>query len=205
MKRILGCSLLLAAVISAQTNPRIGKWKLKSDAPPPAINIMTYEPYGSGGMKVTVHAVNAQGRVSEWTYNTMFDGKDERVSGDTRTETTAFSNRHPLWLLAKKELRLQQLAFVVAGLYFPGSLSILSLSRLSHEQSAVFDVLTTFYTWLRLRQPWISPNPPPSHMLSDAGQVECRQVPGVLKRKLRARHAVECSMLARHLRRDERI
>jgi len=89
MKRILACSLLLAAVISAQANPRVGKWKLKSDAPPPAINIMTYEPYGNGGMKVTVHAVNAQGRVSEWTYNTMFDGRDERVSGDTRTETTA--------------------------------------------------------------------------------------------------------------------
>ena len=89
MKRILGCSLLLAAVVSAQANPRIGKWKLKSDAPPPAINIMTYEPYGSGGMKVTVHAVNAQGRVSEWTYDTMFDGKDEPVTGDTRTETTA--------------------------------------------------------------------------------------------------------------------
>jgi len=89
MKRILACSILVAAVISAQANPRIGKWKLKSDAPPPAINIMTYEPYGNGGMKVTVHAVNAQGRVSEWTYNTMFDGKDQRVSGDTRTETTA--------------------------------------------------------------------------------------------------------------------
>ncbi len=89
-KRTLVCSLLLvAAVISAQTNPRIGRWKLKSDAPLPAINIMTYEPYGSGGMKVTVHAVNAQGRVSEWTYNTMFDGKDESVRGDTRTETTA--------------------------------------------------------------------------------------------------------------------
>jgi hypothetical protein len=83
-------SLCAAAVASAQhANPRIGTWKLKSDAPPPAINIMTYEPYGNGGMKVTVHAVNAQGRVSEWTYNTMFDGKDERVSGDTRTETTA--------------------------------------------------------------------------------------------------------------------
>jgi hypothetical protein len=89
MKRIIACSILVAAVISAQANPRIGKWKLKSDAPPPAINIMTYEPYGNGGMKVTVHAVNAQGRVSEWTYNTMFDGKDQRVSGDTRTETTA--------------------------------------------------------------------------------------------------------------------
>src|SRR5919204_3993718 len=88
--RTLLLSLLLTALVSAQqSNPRIGKWKLKSDAPPPAINIMTYEPYGNGGMKVTVHAVNAQGRVSEWTYNTMFDGKDEPVHGDTRTETTA--------------------------------------------------------------------------------------------------------------------
>src|SRR2546423_9203694 len=87
MKRILGCSLLLAAVVSAQTNPRIGKWKLKSDAPAPATNIMTYEAYGSGGMKVTVHAVNAQGSDSGWTDNTMFDCKEERVTGHTRTET----------------------------------------------------------------------------------------------------------------------
>jgi len=66
----------------------------------------------------------------------------------TRTETTAFRNRHPLWLLATKELRLQQLAFVVAGLYVLGSLGVVSLSRLTPQQSAVFDVLTTFYALL---------------------------------------------------------
>jgi hypothetical protein len=83
-------AVVLASIVFAQTgNPRIGKWKLKSDAPPPALNIMTYEPYGNGGMKVTVEATNAQGRKSTWTYNTMFDGKDEPVTGDTRTETTA--------------------------------------------------------------------------------------------------------------------
>jgi hypothetical protein len=78
----------LAALVSAQAaNPRIGKWKLKQE--PPALNIMTYEPFGNGGMKVTVESTNAQGRTSKWTYTTMFDGKDEPVSGDTRTETTA--------------------------------------------------------------------------------------------------------------------
>ena len=79
-----------AALDSAQAaNPRLGQWKLKQDAPPPALNIMTYEPLDGGGMKVTVESTNGQGRKSTWTYNTMFDGKDMPVSGDTRTETTA--------------------------------------------------------------------------------------------------------------------
>ena len=84
---VVVCSLSLVTAQAA--NPRIGKWKLKQDAPPPALNIMTYEPYGNGGMKVTVESTNREGRKSTWTYNTMFDGKDEPVSGDTRTETTA--------------------------------------------------------------------------------------------------------------------
>ena len=79
-----------AALASAQAaNPRLGKWKLKQDAPPPALNIMTYEPFGNGGMKVTVESTNREGRKSTWTYNTTFDGKDMPVSGDTRTETSA--------------------------------------------------------------------------------------------------------------------
>ena len=82
--------IVLACSVAAQpANPRIGKWKLKQDAPPPALNIMTYEPFGQGGMKVTVDSTNRDGRKATWTYNTMFDGKDMPVSGDTRTETTA--------------------------------------------------------------------------------------------------------------------
>ena len=77
-----------AALASAQSaNPRIGKWKLKQE--PPALNIMTYEPWGNGGMKVTVESTNKDGRKATWTYNTMFDNKDMPVSGDTRTETTS--------------------------------------------------------------------------------------------------------------------
>ena len=82
-------AISIAAASAQNANPRIGKWKLKQDAPPPALNIMTYEPYGAGGMKVTVESTNREGRKATWTYVTNFDGKDEPVSGDTRTETTA--------------------------------------------------------------------------------------------------------------------
>ena len=85
----LAVTFVVTALVAAQTNPRFGKWKLKQEAPPPALNIMTYEPYGNGGMKVTVESTNGEGRTAKWTYVTMFDGKDEPVSGDTRTETTA--------------------------------------------------------------------------------------------------------------------
>ena len=32
----------------------------------PSSNIMTYEPHGAKGMKVTIDAVNAQGEKSQW-------------------------------------------------------------------------------------------------------------------------------------------
>jgi len=86
MKRIdaaIICSsvaALIVTVLAAQSpNPRIGKWKLKQE--PPAINIMTYEPAGDGGMKVTVESKNAQGREQKWTYITMLDGRDVPISG----------------------------------------------------------------------------------------------------------------------------
>jgi len=47
---------------SAQgSNPRYGRWKLKSDAASPSSNIMTYEPFGGKGMKITIDAVNGDG------------------------------------------------------------------------------------------------------------------------------------------------
>lgn len=95
----LGTILTLAMVASVaaaqekgmgpKENPRFGKWKLKSDAPPPALNIMTYEPYGDGGMKITVEATNGEGVKRTWSYVTLFDGKYRPVSGDTNTDETA--------------------------------------------------------------------------------------------------------------------
>lgn len=81
---------LLGHALSAQTpNPRMGKWKLKSDAPPPSSNVMTYEPHNGTGMKVTIDAVNREGNKSQWYYTTMFDGKDEPVTGNPGSDTAA--------------------------------------------------------------------------------------------------------------------
>ena len=86
----LAVMILLAGSLSAQTqNPRFGKWKLKSDAPPPSSNIMTYEPHGAKGMKVTVESINAKGETSQWSYTTEFDGTDMPVTGNTSTTHTS--------------------------------------------------------------------------------------------------------------------
>lgn len=83
MAATLALILLFVSGASAQnTNPRFGKWKLKSEAPPPARNIMTYEPFGEKGMKVTVDSVNGKGEQSQWWYVTEFDGKDMPVTGN---------------------------------------------------------------------------------------------------------------------------
>ena len=65
----------------AASNPRFGVWELESDAEPPTRNVMTYEPWGDGGMKITVAATNSQGETSEWGYVTMFDGVFHEVEG----------------------------------------------------------------------------------------------------------------------------
>jgi len=86
-KSILAVFLLVAAFTQAQSNPRFGKWKLKSDAPAPQSNIMTYEPYGNGGMKITIDTVSREGVKSQWYYTTMFDGKDEPLTGNPGTDS----------------------------------------------------------------------------------------------------------------------
>ena len=82
--------MIAGAGAAQQANPRIGKWKLKQE--PPAVNIMTYEPAGQG-MKVTVDAVNASGQKTHWTYTTMFDGKDESITGNPNADTAAVTKK----------------------------------------------------------------------------------------------------------------
>jgi hypothetical protein len=80
---VLFAIFVIAGSASAQaTNPRLGKWKLKSTNPPPASNVMTYEKSGEGGMKITIDAVNKDGVKSQWSYTTNFDGKDEPITGN---------------------------------------------------------------------------------------------------------------------------
>ena len=65
-KILLGVVLCAAVACAADPNPRFGKWKLKSDAPAPQSNVMTYEPYGDHGMKITINQVNREGAKSQW-------------------------------------------------------------------------------------------------------------------------------------------
>lgn len=78
-----------AADLSAQqAGPaRYGVWRMRSDAPPPASNVMTYEPWGDGGMRVTVEAVSARGENTKWGYVTGFDGVFRPVTGQENSET----------------------------------------------------------------------------------------------------------------------
>lgn len=85
---VLAASVVGAASVSAQ-NPadRFGEWKMDSDNPPPYVNIMTYEPWGDGGMSITVAATNSRGQDSEWGYNTLFDGEFRPVWGQENART----------------------------------------------------------------------------------------------------------------------
>ncbi|MDH3208253.1 MAG: hypothetical protein OEO79_16755 [Gemmatimonadota bacterium] len=85
----LAVAISAAADLTAQGDPgeRFGQWKMDSDRPPPYVNIMTYEPWGDGGMSITVASTNANGQDSEWGYNTLFDGTPRAVWGQEGSET----------------------------------------------------------------------------------------------------------------------
>ena len=79
---LAGAVLAYPSGLQAQeTNPRFGVWEIQRDAPPPSRNLMTYEPYGRSGMRITVENTNAEGETSTWGYVTLFDGEFREVTG----------------------------------------------------------------------------------------------------------------------------
>ena len=76
-------TLALAASVpaSAQGESRFGIWDNESNAN----NVMTYEAYGKGGMKITVDNPSKPG--TAWSYVTMFDGQFRPVEGQEGSET----------------------------------------------------------------------------------------------------------------------
>jgi hypothetical protein len=117
----LGVLIAGAATLSAQRNAakassekttpntRFGHWKMDQNAPPPTSNIMTYEPWGNGGMKITVSTVNAQGQKSEWSYETLFDGVFRPVAGQEGSETAVeFINDHSTRIQNKRNGKVNQ-------------------------------------------------------------------------------------------------
>ena len=86
---VAAVAALVSTTAAQNSNPRFGRWKLKSDAPAPQSNIMTYAPSGERGMKVTIDAVSASGQASQWGYTTNFDGKEEPMTGTRSSETAS--------------------------------------------------------------------------------------------------------------------
>jgi hypothetical protein len=114
---LIGLALTLATSAGAQTtNPRFGKWRLKQD--PPALNIMTYEPYGAKGMKVTVESTNAKGEKTTWWYVTEFDGKDMPVTGQAPGQTSAVTriNESINEIVGKRDGRITQKLYNVLSM-----------------------------------------------------------------------------------------
>ena len=110
---LVAAAVALIAVPDASgqtTNPRFGVWKLKSDTPPPSVNIMTYEPYGGGGMRITVESTNARGQESKWGYVTMFDGVFRPVTGREGSETAVeIVNEHTTRISNERNGRVSQI------------------------------------------------------------------------------------------------
>ena len=84
-------TLAAGAVAAQATNPRYGQWRLKSDDPAkPSTNVMTYEPHNGTGMKITINRLNPDGTLTpQWGYTTMFDGKEEAMTGSRAKDTAA--------------------------------------------------------------------------------------------------------------------
>jgi hypothetical protein len=78
---VLTVALFSAPPSWAQGETRYGVW---DNAANPN-NVMTYEPYEKGGMKITVS--DPTNPSAAWSYVTMFDGKFQPVTGQQNSET----------------------------------------------------------------------------------------------------------------------
>ena len=84
---LLICAMVVtAAALStssawAQGETRFGVWDNSTNPN----NVMTYEPYDKGGMKIIVS--NPSDPKATWSYVTMFDGKFRPVEGQQNSET----------------------------------------------------------------------------------------------------------------------
>ena len=84
---LLACAAVVTAALFsasptwAQGETRFGVWDNSTNPN----NVMTYEPFEKGGMKITVS--NPSKPEDTWSYVTTFDGKFRPVTGQQNSET----------------------------------------------------------------------------------------------------------------------
>jgi len=88
-------------------------------------------------MFMRLEAIDSRGlhvRVPDWLLRRLPD-----VGGVPSTR------KHPLWLLAKKEFRLQQLTFAISGLYVVGWIGLVMFSQFTPSTRATLLMGSTFF------------------------------------------------------------
>jgi len=86
-RKLSVCAAIFTAAIfsatpsRAQATARYGVWDNSTNPN----NVMTYEPYGDGGMKITISNPSKPGE--GWNYVTLFDGQFRPVTGQKGAET----------------------------------------------------------------------------------------------------------------------
>jgi hypothetical protein len=86
-----------ASIRSAQTDPRVGSWKLNIEkstfdpGPPLKSDMRTYEAEG-GGVKATFKLVSQTGDVRTSSYSAKYDGKDYPFRGTPNFDTIAIKS-----------------------------------------------------------------------------------------------------------------
>ena len=78
---VFTAALSVASPSWAQGETRFGVWDNSTNPN----NVMTYEPFEKGGMKITV--TNPSDPSATWSYVTFFDGKYRPVTGQKGAET----------------------------------------------------------------------------------------------------------------------
>jgi hypothetical protein len=79
----------------AADDPSVGTWKLNpseskfSSGPQPQSIILTIEPSGDNGLKITTETIDAQGKKSVSVVNGALDGKDLPVTGDANADSAS--------------------------------------------------------------------------------------------------------------------
>ena len=85
---VLVAVVLLIVGVQAQSNPRIGTWRLDpakskfSPGPAPKAETRIYEANGANGIKVTQNRTTADGKTQTITYAGNYDGKEVPYKGD---------------------------------------------------------------------------------------------------------------------------
>jgi len=92
---LIFAGLAFCVAAAAADDPSVGTWKLDpseskfSSGPQPQSIILTIEPSGDNGLKITTETIDAQGKHSVSTVNGTLDGKDSQVTGDPNADTAS--------------------------------------------------------------------------------------------------------------------